>query len=137
MTQSNASKPHSPALIRATLAAAIALAVTPLAAQPPTVVSGAKQPVYQELVSFADLDLRQESAQRELLHRVREAANRVCTKAEGRFLNRISGLSMEPTCTQVTHRAARPQIAAVIERARLAERPSASPLAIAVQATAR
>ena len=48
-----------------------------------TTVQGSSE--MQELVSFADLDLRERSAQRALNHRVIQASERLCIRSEGKF----------------------------------------------------
>lgn len=102
---------------RTLLALAAALATTPLAAQEPMSVTGARQPVYQERVNFVDLDLNKGSAQSALRLRVKSASSRVCQQAEGSFHDEPSyngGLS----CDDQTYSDAKPQIRAAIDRAK-------------------
>ena len=66
-------------IARPLFALAAALVAAPLAAEEPMTVTG--QPVHQEVVSYADLDLRQRSAQQTLRSRVHRAAEKVCAQA--------------------------------------------------------
>lgn len=102
------------------LALAAAFVAVPLAAEQPTVVTGERQAVYQERVSFADLDLRNGSGQRMLKWRVHRASESVCIQAVGLIEANLPGPSWrgnEPSCTVQTYAAAKPQIAAAIDRA--------------------
>ncbi len=104
-------------LTRPLFALAAALVATPLAAQEPTVVTGNHQPVFQERIGIADLDLRQSKARLTLMQRVMQASTNVCIQAEGQMnMNRVLG-GPENTCPNRTYRVARPQITAVIRRA--------------------
>ena len=69
-------------IARPLCALAAALIAAPLAAQEPTVVTGERQPVYQERVSYADLDLRHGSARQTLKVRVYRAADRLCVPGQ-------------------------------------------------------
>ncbi len=109
---------------------ALALVAAPLAAQEPTVVTGAHQPTYQERVSFADLDLSQGSAQRALKTRVRRAADRVCIEAEGPLPSYGYGFGSDLTCADLTYNHARPQIVAAIDRAKSGQQTAAMALVI-------
>ena len=100
---------------RPLLALAAALVAAPLAADEPMTVTG--QPLYQERVSFADLDLRNGSAQQALKRRVHNASERVCIEAEGPF-NANVGYMDQPSCTEATYADARPQIRTAIGRAK-------------------
>ena len=78
------------------------------------------QPVYQERVSFADLDLRNSGDRQKLKGRVHRASDRVCIAAEGP-IPRYSpswGRNGVETCSDLAYDAAHPQIAAAIDRAR-------------------
>jgi UrcA family protein len=114
------------------LALAVALVITPLAAQEPTVVTGKHRPIYQERVSFADLDLRRGSGQRLLRSRVRRASSDVCFKAEGVDHDRL-GVRGGLSCDDQTYQDARPQISAAIHRAKSGQTPAA--IAIAISAS--
>ena len=70
-------------IARPLIALCAALVALPLAAAEPTVVTRERQPVYQERVSFGDLDLRRGTARQTLKVRVLRASERVCSKAEG------------------------------------------------------
>ena len=96
---------------------AAVLVAAPLVAQEATVVSGQRQPAYQERVSITDLDLRQGSARQELKVRVSRASKRVCNQAEGPFPDNGFGLSSRLSCADQTYNHAKPQIAAAIARA--------------------
>ena len=109
---------------------AATLVAVPLAAQEPTVVTGAHQPTYQERVSFADLDLRQFSKQQTLKTRVRRAADRVCIEAEGPFPSYGYGFGSDLTCADLTYNHAKPQIVAAIDRARSGQQTAAMTLVI-------
>ncbi len=82
-------------------------------------VTGEPQPVYQEQVSFADLDLRTGRGQRTLMRRVLSASERVCGEARvpvsspGAAWGRDAGM----TCAELTLENARPQIMVAIHRA--------------------
>lgn len=94
------------------LALAVALVAAPLAADE-MIVRG--EPLYQERVSFTDLDLRSGWAQQALRHRVRQASDRVCIQAVGPVGYDLGfGLS----CTAATYDDARPQIRTAIARAK-------------------
>jgi UrcA family protein len=94
---------------------AAALVAVPLAAQESVTVTG--QPVLQERVSYADLDLRGGSARQTLKVRVYRAADRLCALADGPFPNNQFGLGSAPTCAELTYADAQPQIRAAIDRA--------------------
>lgn len=115
------------------LAVAAAFAAAPLAADQPMTVTG--QQLYQERVSFADLDLRSWSAQQALRRRVNHASERVCIAAEGPFSANI-GFMSQPSCTEQTYQAARPQIAYAIRLAKSGQR-MATGLVISAPARAR
>ena len=98
---------------RPLLALAAALVAAPLVADAPMTVTG--QQLYQERVSFVDLDLRSGWAQQALRHRVREASDRVCIQAVGPIGYDMGFL---PSCTAATYDDARPQIRTAIARAK-------------------
>ena len=104
-------------ICRPLLALTALCTVAPLAAQEPVTVTGSPQPVYQERVSFTDLDLRHWSDRQALRSRVHQASERVCIQAEGPFNVNI-GFMGKPSCTQATYKWARPQIASAIARAK-------------------
>ena len=95
------------------LAFAAAVIAAPLAAEQPVTVTGEPRPVYQERVSFADLDLLQHGHQRMLKRRVQRASNRVCFQAGETDFPLTAG----DTCPNRTYRVARPEIIAAIRRA--------------------
>jgi len=101
---------------RPLFALAAALFATPLAAQNPVSVTG--QPVYQEPVSYADLDLRDSSGRQKLIARVHRAAKRVCTQFEWSNPYETTGFMSSPGCTELTYANARPQIRAAVDRAK-------------------
>jgi UrcA family protein len=109
-------------IARPLLALAAALVAVPLAAQDSTTVTGERQPLYQERVSFGDLDLREGQGQRALRKRVWDAAGRVCTQAEGPNYETnnvpygLPGGGMH--CGDLTYKHARPQISAAIRAAK-------------------
>ena len=121
-------------IARPLLAIAAILVAVPLAAQDLTVVTGERQPTYQERVSFADLDLRQRSAQQTLKGRVQRAADRVCSDAEGPFPDYgASGYGRDDpslSCADLTYSDARPQILAAINRAKSGQQMTAMSLVI-------
>lgn len=126
------------AIARSLLAISAMLAAAPLVAEQPVVVTGRQaEPVYQERVSFADLDLRNLTSQQQFRARVHDAAERVCVQAVGRFEPRLSGLSMESTCASRTYRIARPQIVAAIHRATSGQPHPATALIVTAPARAR
>lgn len=100
--------------------AAATLFAAPLAMAETVVVPGESQPVYQERVSFGDLDLRNGSGQRILRNRVTAASKKVCRQLEGPFPSyRAPGnRDMDKTCADLTYDTARPQISAAIDRAK-------------------
>ena len=118
------------------LAVAAMIAAAPLAAEVQMTVTGERHPVYQERVSIAGLDLTRWSDQRALRRNVRRASERVCIQAEGPFSANQGGLGGAPSCTEATYQDARPQIAAVIDRARSGQL-MASNLVISITARAR
>ena len=89
-------------------------------AEQPMTVKG--EPIYQERVSFADLDLNQRAHQRQLRVRVHAAADRVCIAAYGpngaQGLAAISIAGQEMTCSEVAYATARPQITRAIDNAK-------------------
>ena len=117
-------------IARTLFALAAAFVAAPLAAQEPTVVTGKHRPAYQERVSFADLDLRRRSAQQTLKRRVYRAADRVCRQAEGPLPSNSFGLGSPLTCTDLTYRAARPQIVTAIGMARSGQQLAAATFVI-------
>ena len=126
------------AIARPLLAVAAALVSTQLAAKEPMVVTGQhRQPVYQEQVEFADLDLRQSRARQALFSRVMQASTNVCIQTEGQInMNRVLG-SPQNTCPNRTYKAARPQILAAIRRARTGQPHPATALIISGPARVR
>jgi UrcA family protein len=110
------------AIARPLLALAAALIAAPLAAQDSTTVTGERQPVYQERVSFGDLDLSRAGEQRELRKRVRDASERVCIQAVGPItaydVGRTGSLNFGMSCIDLTYSDARPHIAAAIASAK-------------------
>jgi UrcA family protein len=105
-------------ITRPLFALAAWLVAAPLAAQEPTVVTGERQPAYQERISYADLDLRGWSAQQTLKGRVYRAADRVCSQANGPFSINEIGLGSSLNCADSTYKATRPQIKAAINQAK-------------------
>lgn len=93
---------------------------TPVVAETPMVVRGDQEPVYQERVSFTDLDLRQSGDRRVLKVRVWHAAERVCRQAEGPIAD--IGFGGALGCTDLTYNDAKPQIAAAIQNAKSGQR---------------
>ncbi len=114
---------------------AAALVAIPLAAEEPVIDSAGHQPVYHERVGFADLDLRQLSAQQTLYRRVRQASDRICELSEGRF-NAEFQYGQNHSCAYQTAQQAQPQIAASIRRAEAGQL-RASALVITGPANAR
>jgi UrcA family protein len=110
------------ATARPLLALAAVLVAVPLAAQEPLTVTGERQPVYQEQVSFGDLDLSRAGEQRELRKRVRDASERVCIQAVGPITaydeGRTGRLNFGMSCIDLTYSDARPHIAAAIAGAK-------------------
>jgi UrcA family protein len=95
-----------------------------LAADQPMVVEG--QPNLQERVSYTDLDLRRSPDQRELRGRVRQAADRLCTRIEGaHYKSDIvpygNGRSAGMNCADIAYRDASPQMRSAITSARTGE----------------
>ena len=99
-----------------------ALLAAPVVAEEPMVVTGEHQPVYQQRVSFNDLDLRRWGDQQALRRRVHRASDRVCAEAFGPMgaadIGRPGSRDANMSCADLTYREARPQIIAVIDRAR-------------------
>lgn len=126
------------AIARPLLAVAAALVSTQLAAREPVVVTGHfAEPVHQQQVSFADLDLRQSRARQALFSRVMQASAKVCLQTEGRMnMNRVLG-GAENTCPNRTYRVARPQVLAALRRARNGQPHPATALTISVPALVR
>ena len=124
-------------IARRTVVLAAALLAAPLAAQEGTVVSGQRQAVYQERVSFDDLDLSRWSAQQALKARVSRASQRVCNQAEAPFANNELGFAWAPSCAERTYSHAKPQIAAAIARAKSGQPQMAIALVIPGLARAR
>ncbi len=112
--------------IRPLLVLAAALAAAPLAAEEEMLVTGEHQPVYQERVSHADLDLRSWSHQQALKRRVHKASERVCIAAEGPLEANLGGLYGAPSCTQTTYEDTRPQIRMAIARAKAGQQYAAN-----------
>ena len=123
-------------LARPLLALAAVLVAAPLAADNGTVVTGQRQSVYQERVSFADLDLTRWGQQQALRRRVHQASERVCIEAEGPINANLRGFNGAPSCSEATYTHARPQIVAAIGRARSGQL-MASNLVISLTARAR
>jgi UrcA family protein len=73
------------------------------------------QPVLQERINLADLDLRRASGKQALKVRVLRAADRVCAELEGRFP--MYGLGSPLTCSDLTYQHVKPQIAEAFRRA--------------------
>ena len=105
---------------RPLLALAAALVAAKLVADEQLTVTG--QPLYQERVSFADLDLRNSSAQQTLRRRVDNASERVCRDAYGPFTDTdfvpSGSINAGMTCASMTYDDARPQIRVAIARAK-------------------
>ena len=97
-----------------------AFAATPATAEQPMTVSGER--IYQERVSFNDLDLTKAPHQRELRLRVRTASDRVCVAALGTFaaLERVpfGRWNAGMACSDLTYDEARPQIRSAIQQAK-------------------
>jgi UrcA family protein len=122
-------------IARPLFALAAALACAPLAAKEPVVVTG--QPVYQERVDFADLDLRQSRARQTLFRRVMRASTEVCIRFEGKInIDKVMG-GARNTCPNRTYRVARPQIMAAIRRANSGQPQPALALVVAAPTAAR
>ena len=114
------------------LALAAAFAAAPLMADEMTVRG---EQVYQEAVSFADLDLRSWSHQQALKRRVHRASEQVCIAAEGPFDYNTPFMG-SPSCVDLTYVDARPQIRTAIARAK-AGLPLATTLTVSGPARAR
>ncbi len=118
---------------------ALALVAAPLAAEEPVTVTG--QPQLQERVSFADLDLRQWSAQQMLKRRVYRAAEKVCAQAEGPLADSSLGYGSwflsAPPCTELTYKDARPQIASAVQRAKAGQQLAALAVVVSAPAASR
>ena len=98
------------------------------------VVTGADQPIGQQRVSFADLDLRENAARATLRRRVQSAAGGICNR-----LGRVAGetdVNVIWSCADQAYRDARPQISAAIGRARSGESMATS-LVVSIPARAR
>lgn len=113
---------YSPHLRRSLFVIASTVIVAPVSAESPMIVSGKQEQVYQERVSFSDLDLRQRVAGQTLRSRVKNASDRVCIQAEG-FVPRygVYGYSHQDpslTCADLTYAQAEPQMKAVFDRAK-------------------
>jgi UrcA family protein len=110
----------------------LVLATAPLTAQEPVTVPD--QPVVQEKVSFADLDLRNSQAQRQLESRVRHASHRVCRQSEGTFADlgvpRIARYDPTFICPDLTYNEARPKIHAAFDRAKAGQPTMAANLVV-------
>lgn len=120
---------------RSLFALAAASTTVPLAAKEPVVVTG--EPVYQQRVDFADLDLRRSQGRQTLFRRVMRASTDVCIRYEGRInLDKVMG-GEQNTCPSRTYRVARPQIMAAIRRAERGEALAATALTVAAPANAR
>jgi UrcA family protein len=94
-----------------------------------TVVQGkhVKSDVYQEIVTYDDLNLMNDDGAKALYSRVRVASQRVCRQA---YRGGSFEILEQRGCTRETNAATRPQVVAVIDRAR-------SGLAIASNFTVR
>lgn len=118
------------------IAVAALFSASPVFADQPLTVTG--QHVYEERVSYTDLDLNQSSHQRVLRTRVHKASDRVCIAAFGKEGARdvvpygYRGAGMD--CTDFTYAAARPQIADAIRNARSGQMAS---LGITIKLSAR
>lgn len=127
-------------LVRPLLALAAVLVTAPLAADEGAVVTGERQPVYQQRVSFSDLDLQRWGDQQALRRRVHRASNQVCVEAFGPIGAADTGLAgtrdAGMSCGDLTYREARPQISAAIGRAKSGQL-MATNLVIAILARAR
>ena len=97
------------------LALAAALVAAPLAADEKMTVTG--QSLYQERVSFTDLDLRSWWDQQALRRRVYNASERVCIEAERPFDADV-GFMGQPSCSETIYADTRPQIRTAIARAK-------------------
>ncbi len=115
------------------LALGAAVSSVPAVAQD-ALPSAGNEPVYEQRVGFADLDLSQVRDQRTLKSRVRIAARKVCSKA-GDIRNH--GLSMEGSCVGDILRETKPQLIAAIDDARSGRQQLASSLVISSRASAR
>jgi UrcA family protein len=116
-------------------ALALVLVAAPLAAQERVTVTG--QPVFQERVSFADLDLRQLQGRQTLNARVYRVADRLCAQAEGPFLENSVGFGSSPGCAELTYRNAKPQIAAAVQRAKAGQQLTAMTVVVSAPRAAR
>jgi UrcA family protein len=128
-------------IARPLLALAAALLAAPLAAQDSTTVTGERHKLYQERVSYSDLDLNRTGQQRELRNRVRDASHRVCVRADGPNTDSNPIPYGMPdggrTCADLTYDDARPSIAAAIRAAKSGQPQLATALVIAAPARAR
>ncbi|MET0587405.1 MAG: UrcA family protein [Novosphingobium sp.] len=122
-------------IVRLPFVLAAPLVTAPLAAQEPVIVEG--QPVIQQAVNYTDLDLRHWSEQQTLKARVHRASENVCAQAYGRSPYSQYGLGSSPSCSDLTYKAARPQITAAIERAKSGQPQIASELVIQSPARTR
>jgi len=85
---------------------------------------------HQELVSYADLDLRDRSGQRALSRRVMRASEGLCIRTEGKFnVDKHLG-GKENSCAMRTYRQAQKQIATAIARAERGEQLPAMALVV-------
>ena len=93
---------------------------TPLTAQD-TIVEGSprRSNDIQERVSYADLDLRNQSNQQMLISRVRQASNRVCDVV---FRGQSAMVKFTSRCPQRIYRDAKPQIDFAIANAQNGKR---------------
>lgn len=82
-----------------------------------------EQEVFQERVSYAELDLRNGGDQRTLRRRVSAASERVCRQAVGPLPDYGIGWGPEAgmTCVDLTKKDAQPQIRSAIRRAKAGE----------------
>lgn len=108
-------------IIAAPFIAVVALfSASPVFADQPLTVTGPH--VFEERVSYIDLDLKQSSQQRVLRTRVLRAADRVCIAAFGKESARevvpYGHRGAGNDCADFTYASARPQIADAIRNAR-------------------
>lgn len=107
-------------MVRAGIFIALVAFTAPLIAQD-TVVEGASRRSndVQQRVSYADLDLRNQSNQRMLITRVRQASNNVCDVV---FRGESPIAKFTSRCPQRTYRDAKPQIDLAIANAQNGKR---------------
>lgn len=100
----------------------------PAIGQDNLVVRGGAQPeMFQERVSYNELDLREAGDRRTLQQRVNAAARRVCYQAFGSVQDYGIGYGRDPgmTCVDLTKKDAQPQVRLAIRQARAGQQMAA------------